>query len=72
MKTKGQESLPGMEDTKITEIENLALKYAGVRDERMVLTQEEGQLKKALLTAMKKAHKKTYKRHIVEVQIVME
>lgn len=69
---KQQKKLPGMEDTKITEIENLALKYAEVRDQRMTALKGEVELKGQLLAAMKKVHKQVYRRHNVEVRIVHE
>ncbi len=69
---KQQKSLPGMEDTKITEIENLALKYAEVRDQRMAALKGEVEFKQKLLVAMKRAKKQTYRRHNVEVRIVHE
>ncbi len=69
---KVQKNLPGMEDTQITEIEDLALAYAGVRDDRMQALKTEVELKQKLLTAMKKAGKQVYRRHNVEVSIVHE
>ena len=69
---KVQTNLPGMEDTKITEIEDLALQYAEVRDSRIAALKGEVELKGQLLAAMKKAGKQVYRRHNVEVRIVHE
>ncbi len=69
---KQQKNLPGMEDTKITEIENLALKYAEVRDQRMAALKGEVEFKQKLLVGMKRATKQPYRRHNVEVRIVHE
>ena len=59
--------LPGMEDAGIRELENLAEKYADVRDQRIALSKEEGTMQDDLLALMKKHHKVEY--HHDEVHI---
>ena len=52
-----QQQLPEMEDNKISVLEDLALSYAEVRDERMGLSKQEVELKGKLLDLMNlKAH----------------
>jgi len=67
-----QEALPGMENTKITAIENAAMDYAEIRDERQELTLREVELKTKLLDLMHKAGKTEYKRNGISVKIVPE
>jgi len=67
-----QEALPGMEDTKIKAIENAALDYAEIRDQRQELTTQEVDLKKKLLDLMHKEGKTEYKRNGISVRIVLE
>lgn len=69
---KKQESLPGMEDREITELEESAHAYAAVRDERMYLTAEEVELKVKLLALMKKYEKEKYVHAGVEISVVHE
>lgn len=47
-----QKDLPGMEDRKITAIENAAQDYAEIRDQRQELTTQEVELKTKLLKLM--------------------
>jgi hypothetical protein len=54
-----QASLPGMEDRKITMLNNAALSYAEIRDERMAWTKKEVDAKKKVSDLMH-AHKKTH------------
>ena len=67
-----QDALPGMGDRKIAAIENAALSYAEIRDERQELTRQEVDLKKKLLDLMHKAGKTEYKRNGISVVIKME
>ena len=53
-----QQHLPEMEDNKIAVLEDLALYYAEVRDERMGLSQQEVELKGKLLDLMKAQKKR--------------
>lgn len=67
-----QESLPGLEDRAIKAIDNAAMDYAEVRDQRQALTADESSLKAELLELLKK-HKKTHYKHgKVEVTLVTE
>ena len=67
-----QTSLPGMENNKIAAIENTALDYAEIRDERQALTVREVELKTKLLDLMHKAGKTEYKRNGISVSITPE
>jgi hypothetical protein len=67
-----QKRLPGMEDPTIDEIQNAAMEYAEIRDERQELTTREVDLKKNLLNIMKKHHKTMYSHNGVVVQVVVE
>ena len=61
MGRKKQAALPGMEELgDIPEIEEAALDYASIRDERMKLTEKEVELKGALLEAMRKHKRMKY------------
>ena len=63
-----QQQLPEMEDNKIAVLEDHALSYAEVRDERMGLSKREVELKGKLLDLMK-AH---YHRGNIKIDIVHE
>jgi len=67
-----QTSLPGMGDNKIQAIENAAMDYAEIRDQRQELTTQEIDLKKRLLDLMHKEGKTEYKRDGISVKIVVE
>lgn len=67
-----QKSLEGMEDREIKELQDAAISYAEIRDERMALNKQEVELKTQLLTLMKKHKKETYVYNGVEVNIVHE
>ena len=67
-----QTSLPGMGDNKIVAIENAALDYAEIRDERQALTVREVELKTKLIGLMHKAEKVEYKRNGILVRLVPE
>src|ERR1700691_1840178 len=67
-----QEPLPGMEDAKIEALEDKALEYAEVRDKRMFLSQQEGELKKDLLALMKAQKREHYTRGPISIAIVHE
>jgi hypothetical protein len=64
-----QEVIPGMGDAKIAAIENAALDYAEIRDERQELSQSEAELKQKLMDLMHKAGKEEYKRNGIHVWI---
>lgn len=55
-----QAHLPGMDPPSITEIDEAAEAYVEVRDERMALTESEGERRGLLLELMKKHELSTY------------
>jgi hypothetical protein len=61
--------LPGMEDRKLTDLHEKALEYAAVRDERMVLTKKESELKAELIPLMQKYGKDKYCIEGVEIEL---
>jgi hypothetical protein len=65
-------ALPGMEDREITELKNAAIQYAGIRNERMELTQQEAELKQRLLALMHKHKKETYNYNGISIEVVHE
>lgn len=67
-----QSALPGMEDAKIAAIENLALDYAELRDERVALSAREVDLKQKLIDKMHALGKTEYKRNGVQVKLTVE
>lgn len=67
-----QTGLPGIQDAKITAIENLALDYAEIRDQRQELSKQESDLKQALIKLMHKAGKEEYKRNGISVVLQVE
>lgn len=71
-KSPRPQRLPGMEDAKIAELENKALDYADIRDERIKLSVQEGDLKKELLTLMKARKLEHYAHGSVTIDIVHE
>lgn len=67
-----QKALPGMEDRAIRALQDAALTYAECRDQRIGLSEQEGELKSELLDLMHK-HKKTHYAHgSVLIDIVPE
>jgi hypothetical protein len=67
-----QEVLAGIGDAKIQAIENAALDYAEIRDERQALTVKEVDLKKKLLDLMHKKELTEYKRNGISVKVILE
>ena len=67
-----QQRLPEMEDNRISALEDLALSYAEVRDERMGLSKQEVELKGKLLDLMKAQKKEHYHRGNIKIDIVHE
>jgi len=63
-------ALPGMEDHAIKPLEDLAVEYAGIRDQRMELSQQEHILKGNALKLMKKYSKTIYKHGGVTIQVI--
>jgi hypothetical protein len=62
--------LPGMEDHAIQPLENVARRYAEIRDERQDLTREEVKLKEKAKTLMHHYGKKVYKHDNIEIWLV--
>lgn len=58
-----------IEDARIKELEDVAVKYAEIRDERMALNKSEAELKVEALRLMKKHKKKSYVRDGIEISI---
>ena len=67
-----QQPLKGMEEREIKDLQDKAIEYAEVRDERMKLSRQEGELQAELLTLMHQHKKKTYTYQGVEVTVVVE
>jgi len=67
-----QEVIPGIGDQKIAAIENAALDYAEIRDERQELTAKEVKLKERLMDLMHNKGLKEYKRGGISVKLVPE
>jgi hypothetical protein len=65
-----QTELPGMEDKHIEELEEIAEKYAEVRDRRVSLSRTEVDLKGQLLQCMKRHDKVLYRVAEMEIKIV--
>jgi hypothetical protein len=68
-KPKSQ-ALPGLEDHAIKPLEDVAEKYAEIRDQRMELTQSEHELKALALKLMAKYDKTIYRHNGVEITVV--
>lgn len=71
-KSPRQQPLTGMEDAKIDALEEIALDYADLRDQRIKLGQHEGELKKQLLALMKAQKREHYHRGTITIDIVHE
>lgn len=67
-----QQQLPGVEDRKIAAIENLAMDYAEIRDQRQELNKEEAKLKQGLIDLMHSKKLKEYKRGNISVKLKIE
>lgn len=73
MATKAKQArLPGVEDPAITELEDAAAEYAEIRDDRIALSQREGDTKATLLALMHKHKKKHYEHGGVSIDVVAE
>lgn len=59
-----------IEDSGIPELDKLAIEYAGIRDQRIALNQEEHALKEKVRTAMHKHKKENYKYGGVHIKLV--
>lgn len=67
-----QESLPGMQDRRIKVLEDLALDYADLRDQRIALGIDEGTVKQRLLEAMHREKKSEYHRANIHITVKPE
>lgn len=67
-----QQPLPGMENAKIAKLENIALDYAELRDQRQVLSVQEVDLKTKLIDEMHKQKKTEYKRNGIDIKLTVE
>jgi hypothetical protein len=67
-----QQSLSGMEDSQIEVLEDKALEYAEIRDERMGLSRSEVETKGQLLQLMKAHKREHYQRGTIKIDIVHE
>lgn len=67
-----QTPLPGIGDEKIAAIENAALDYAEIRDERQLLTKREVETKGKLIDLMHAKKLTEYKRNGISVKLVVE
>jgi hypothetical protein len=72
MAKAAQARLPGVEDLEIEELQEAALSYADIRDQRMALTPQETELKGKLLGLMKKYEKKAYEHDGIRIEVVAE
>jgi hypothetical protein len=72
VKRPRQPRFAGMEDAKIEALENAALDYAHVRDQRQQLTAQEVPLKQELIALMKKEGRETYRHENVEIKMIHE
>jgi hypothetical protein len=67
-----QKSLPGMEDRKITALDNAALSYDEVKKQRMELTEREVEAKELVRSLMHKEGKKAYKHNGITITLEPE
>lgn len=59
-----------MEDSAIAPLEQVAARYAEIRDERQALTREESSLKQSAMSLMKQYGKTHYKRDGIEITVL--
>jgi hypothetical protein len=62
--------LPGMEDPVVSALDEAAIAYAELRDQRMALLKQEVSLKQRTLALMKKYRKTIYRHDGIEIDIV--
>lgn len=70
-KSARQKELPGMEERHIQEIEEVAVRYAEIRDQRQALTRREVDAKELLLNVMKRHNKRSYVVDEMAIEIVI-
>jgi hypothetical protein len=66
-----QPDLPGTEDRQLQPLDDLAAEYADVRDRRMELGREEGELKARAIALMHQFQKTIYKHDGIEIRLVV-
>ena len=67
-----QDDLPGMENREIKDLNDAAMEYAGIRDERQALTLQEVGLKSKILSLMPKHKMSDYVFEGIEIHIIVE
>lgn len=67
-----QKALPGMQDRRVTVLENAALRYADVRDSRMGWTKLEVEAKKKVQDLMHEQGRTHYAHGNIEIDLVPE
>jgi hypothetical protein len=72
MAKQKQEALPGMADRKIKALQDAAMDYADIRDQRVALTAQEVELKEKLIDLMHKHERETYTYQGVTITLVHE
>jgi hypothetical protein len=65
-----QPDLPGTDDRRLQPLDDLAAAYADVRDRRIDLTREEGELKARAIALMHQFQKTIYKHDGIEIRLV--
>ena len=71
-KKNRQEALPGLENRKIKALQDAAMDYADIRDQRVALTSQEVELKQKLIDLMHKHERETYVYQGVTITLVHE
>ena len=71
-KSPRQKALPGMEDRKISALDNAAIDYDDVKKQRMALIEQEVEAKELVRTLMHKEGKTKYKHNGIEIDLVPE
>lgn len=69
MAKRGAQALPGMEDRAIPELQDVGIRYAAARDERIRLNRQEVDLKAEIRALMKKHKKKHYEDQNVDINL---
>jgi hypothetical protein len=72
MAKQKQDALPGMENRKIKALQDAAMDYADIRDQRVALTAQEVELKQKLIELMHKHERETYTYSGVTITLVHE
>lgn len=62
--------LPGMEDARIRELDDIAASYAEIRDQRIALNKDEAELKASAIALMRKHGKTIYRHDGIEIRII--